>query len=203
MTGQLFLIAAPSGAGKTSLVKALTSTLDSVAVSISHTTRAARPGEEHGCDYYFVDRLTFEQMIAENEFLEYAQVFGNFYGTTQVEVEQRLQEGLDIILEIDWQGAQQIRQKMPDNIGIYILPPSLKVLRTRLQNRGQDDPDVIQRRMQQAQQEMSHYPEFDYLIINDDFDNSLAAFQAIVTASRYRQSRQFKQQQPLLQQLLS
>ncbi|MGD8572647.1 MAG: guanylate kinase [Gammaproteobacteria bacterium] len=202
-TSSLYVIAAPSGAGKTSLVKALLETTPDITVSVSHTTRQARPGEVHGEHYYFVDQQTFEQMRDAGEFLEYAQVFDNYYGTSRQSVEDTLKRGSDVILEIDWQGAQQIRRLYPDCCSIFILPPSREALEQRLRSRGQDNEKVIDRRMQDAIAEISHYPEFDYLVINDDFDQALAEMTAIVVARRQRTAIQGVRQQALLKQLLS
>ena len=201
--GQLFIIAAPSGAGKTSLVRALLESLDDVTVSVSHTTRVPRPGEREGQDYYYVNTQTFEQLIAADEFLEYARVFDHYYGTRRAEVDRKLVQGIDVILEIDWQGAQQVRAKWPGSQGIFILPPSLSALRQRLQQRGQDEPDVIERRMRDAVSEMSHYDEFDYLIINDEFEQSLAALRAIFIACRQRKEIQILRRQALIHGLLN
>ncbi|MCB1714503.1 MAG: guanylate kinase [Candidatus Competibacteraceae bacterium] len=201
--GQLFIIAAPSGAGKTSLVRALLESLEAVTVSVSHTTRAPRPGEREGQDYYYVNTQTFEQLIAADEFLEYARVFDHYYGTRRAEVDRKLVQGIDVILEIDWQGAQQVRAKWPGSQGIFILPPSLSALRQRLQQRGQDEPDVIERRMRDAVSEMSHYDEFDYLIINDEFEQSLAALRAIFIACRQRKEIQILRRQALIHGLLN
>lgn len=201
--GQLFIIAAPSGAGKTSLVRALLESLEAVTVSVSHTTRAPRPGEQNGQDYYFVDTETFERLIAAHEFLEYARVFDHYYGTRRTEVDHKLVQGIDVILEIDWQGAQQVRAKWPGSQSIFILPPSLLALRQRLQQRGQDEPAVIERRMRDAVNEMSHYDEFDYLVINDEFEQSLAALRAIFIACRQRKEIQILRRQTLIHGLLN
>jgi guanylate kinase len=203
ITGKLYIISAPSGAGKTSLVKRLLADMVHLAVSVSHTTRAMRAAEQDGVDYFFVSVDTFKDMIGHQAFLEHAQVFDNFYGTSQRSVEANLAQGLDVILEIDWQGAQQVRRMLPDSISIFILPPSIAVLRQRLQNRGQDNDEVIARRMRDAVTEMSHYPEFDYLIVNDDFDTALEQLKSIVTANRLLQSRQQQLLTPLLQDLLN
>lgn len=203
ITGKLYIISAPSGAGKTSLVKRLIADTDNLAVSVSHTTRAMRAAEQNGVDYFFVSQDAFKDMIEHQAFLEHAQVFDNFYGTSQQSVEANLAQGLDVILEIDWQGAQQVRRMLPDSISIFILPPSIEVLRQRLQNRGQDNDEVIARRMRDAVTEMSHYPEFDYLIVNDDFDTALEQLKSIVTANRLLQSRQQQLLTPLLQDLLN
>jgi guanylate kinase len=188
--GKLYIISAPSGAGKTSLVKQLLKELDSLSVSVSHTTRAMRPGEIHGSDYFFVSVDTFKTMIPKQAFLEYAQVFDNFYGTSQQAVENNLNNGLDVILEIDWQGAQQIRQMLPECQSIFILPPSIEVLQQRLRNRAQDSEEIIARRMAEAVTEMSHYGEFDYLVVNDDFNQALTELKSIILANRLLKTRQ-------------
>jgi len=203
ITGKLYIISAPSGAGKTSLVKRLTAELDGLAVSVSHTTRAMRSGEQDGVDYFFVSADDFKTMIKHQAFLEHAQVFDNFYGTAQQTVEDNLAQGLDVILEIDWQGAQQVRRMLPESLSIFILPPSVEVLRQRLQNRGQDDVGVIARRMSDAVTEMSHYPEFDYLIVNDDFATALHQLKSVIIANRLLQSQQQQTLAPLLQNLLN
>ncbi|WKJ90549.1 guanylate kinase [Methylomonas montana] len=203
ITGKLYIISAPSGAGKTSLVKRLTAELDGLAVSVSHTTRAMRSGEQDGVDYFFVSADDFKTMIEHQAFLEHAQVFDNFYGTAQQTVEDNLAQGLDVILEIDWQGAQQVRRMLPESLSIFILPPSVEVLRQRLQNRGQDDAEVIARRMSDAVTEMSHYPEFDYLIVNDDFATALHQLKSVIIANRLLQSQQQQTLAPLLQNLLN
>jgi guanylate kinase len=200
--GTLYTVSAPSGAGKTSLVKALVESNPEVCVSVSHTTRPIRPGEKDGVNYHFVNHETFEQMLEEGAFLEYAQVFSNLYGTSQRWVEQKLAEGMDVILEIDWQGAQQVRQLMPDTVSLFILPPSLASLRQRLTGRGQDDPSVIDARMNEAINEISHYVEADYLIVNDDFTIALAQFQALITSQHLRLARQAERHLGLLQELL-
>ena len=201
--GTLFIIAAPSGAGKTSLVRKLVATTPGVEVSVSTTTRPPRPGEEEGRHYHFVDRETFTAQVEAGVFLEHAQVFDNLYGTSRETVLERLAQDVDVILEIDWQGARQVRRQLPDSRSIYILPPSLTALGQRLAARGQDDAQVIERRMAQAVAEMSHYREFDYLVVNDDFDTALAAFRAIFIASRQRREVQSRRHRRLLQELLS
>ena len=201
--GTLYILSAPSGAGKTSLVKALISQDPLTCVSVSHTTRAPRPGEIDGKDYHFTKHCEFEQMIADTDFLEHARVFTNHYGTSRRWVETALAAGNDVILEIDWQGAQQVRKLMPESVSIFILPPSLDALRQRLNNRGQDAVEIINQRMAEAVSEMSHYQEFDYLIINDQFDLSLTELQAIFIAKRQLIGRQQQQYQQLLEQLLS
>lgn len=202
-TGTLYVFSAPSGAGKTSLVKALLEQTKAIGVSVSHTTRDPREGEINGKDYNFVTQDEFKSLIEQNAFLEHAQVFDNFYGTSQFWVEQELESGRDVILEIDWQGAQQIRQQMPDMVSVFILPPSREELLKRLTGRGTDSEEVIARRMQDAESEMSHYAEFDYLIINDDFDTALLELRSIVLARRQRSSVQSQIQQELLQNLLN
>jgi len=203
ITGKLYIISAPSGAGKTSLVKQLKNDMDKLVVSVSHTTRAMRSGEVDGIDYFFVSVEAFKAMIETQAFLEHAQVFDNFYGTAQKTVEDNLAQGLDVILEIDWQGAQQVRKMLPDSISIFILPPSIQVLKQRLENRGQDNDETIARRMRDAVTEMSHYPEFDYLVVNDDFDLALNQLKSIIIANRLLQSTQQQALAPLLQNLLN
>ncbi|MGZ8164727.1 MAG: guanylate kinase [Methylobacter sp.] len=201
--GKLYIIAAPSGAGKTSLVKQLISDLDNLAVSISHTTRQIRPGETNGQDYYFINVEDFQAMQEKQAFLEYAQVFDNFYGTAQQTLEQNLEKGLDVILEIDWQGAQQIKKLLPDSISIFILPPSTEVLLQRLRNRGQDDEQIIARRMRDAVAEIRHYEEFDYLVVNNVFEQALTELKSIIIANRLSRQRQLHNLRPLLTALLS
>jgi guanylate kinase len=201
--GTLFTVSAPSGAGKTSLVSALVKSNPEVCVSVSHTTRAMRPGEVDGVNYHFVSRDIFEDMLKAGDFLEHAQVFGNLYGTSQKWVMETLQQGIDVILEIDWQGAQQVRRLIPETVSLFILPPSLACLRQRLTSRGQDDDSVINGRMAEAISEMSHYAEADYLIINDDFTVALAQFQALITCQHLRLERQAKRYQSLLSELLN
>lgn len=203
ITGKLYIISAPSGAGKTSLVKQLKNDMDKLVVSVSHTTRAMRNGEVDGIDYFFVSVDAFKAMIEAQAFLEHAQVFDNFYGTAQKTVEANLAQGLDVILEIDWQGAQQVRKMLPDSISIFILPPSIEILKQRLESRGQDNDETIARRMRDAVTEMSHYPEFDYLVVNDDFDLALNQLKSIITANRLLQSTQQQALAPLLQNLLN
>ena len=200
--GTLFIVSAPSGAGKTSLVKALREDCPGLAVSVSHTTRAQRPGEQHGRDYFFVDREAFGRMVEDGEFLEHARVFDNQYGTARSTVEAALTRGEDVILEIDWQGARQIREVMPACRSIFVLPPSRTALEERLSARGQDDPATIARRMADAISEMSHYAEYDYLVINDDFQTALGELRAIIAASRLHTSRQSAWQQCLIDGLL-
>lgn len=202
-TGTLYIVSAPSGAGKTSLVKALIDQLDSLRVSVSHTTRAMRPGEIDGVNYHFTRRDQFLAQVAQGDFLEHAEVFGNLYGTSQSTVEKTLAQGNDLILEIDWQGAQQVRRAMPDARSIFILPPSRTTLRERLTNRGQDDESVIEGRMALAVDEISHYVEYDYLVINDDFNTALDDLKSILRSARLNVSRQDERHQALLTALLS
>jgi len=190
--GKLYIISAPSGAGKTSLVKQLIADINQLTVSVSHTTRQMRTGEMHGKDYFFVSVDDFKQMLAEQAFLEHAQVFDNFYGTSQHSVASTLADGIDVILEIDWQGAQQVKKMLPDSLSIFILPPSIEVLQQRLENRAQDSSEVIMRRMQDAVNEMSHCSEFDYLIVNDDFNQALAELGSIINSHRLETKRQLK-----------
>lgn len=199
--GKLYIISAPSGAGKTSLVKQLRADLSGLGVSVSYTTRAMRKGEVAGHDYNFVSYDEFHAMLAQGAFLEYAQVFDNFYGTAFASVEEKLQQGLDVILEIDWQGAQQVKQWLPACISVFILPPSLAVLEHRLTARGQDDEQVITRRMRDAVAEISHYHEFDYLIVNDVFEDALVQLKAIIISQRLVLSRQELVLQSLLTSL--
>ncbi len=201
--GTLYTVSAPSGAGKTSLVKALIESTADIGVSVSHTTRDIRPGEIDGVNYHFVSHTEFEGMLGENAFLEHAPVFGNFYGTAQSWVEKTLASGQDVILEIDWQGAAQVRRLLPDTVGVFILPPSKSALRQRLTGRGQDDSSVIDARMAEAESESSHYCETDYLIINDDFDAALQDFRALVLAQRLQLDSQKIRHTDLLKDLLS
>lgn len=203
-TATLYIVAAPSGAGKTSLVKSLVDSTPGISLSISHTTRPPRPGERDGEHYHFVSLARFEAMIAEDAFLEHAQVFGNRYGTSRATVLALLNAGQDVILEIDWQGARQVQTRMPDGgITIFILPPSREALRQRLASRGQDSPEIIDRRMAAALDELSHHAEFEYLVINDDFATALEALHAIVIANRQRRAAQLERHRELLRTLLS
>lgn len=188
--GQLYVVSAPSGAGKTSLVKALVEANNDIAVSVSHTTRAIRPGEIDGVNYHFVSAAEFSDLKERGGFFEWAKVFDNFYGTSQQSVLDQLNRGVDVILEIDWQGAAQIKQQMPESVSIFILPPSTAALRERLTGRGQDDSNVIERRMRSARDEMSHYGDADYVVLNDEFDSALSDLKAIVTSQRLLQYRQ-------------
>jgi guanylate kinase len=202
-TGTLYTVSAPSGAGKTSLVNALVKRCTGLKVSISHTTRPMRPGEEDGVNYHFVTQEAFITMLESAEFLEHAQVFGNLYGTSGTWVKDQLALGRDIILEIDWQGAQQVKHLLPDTKAIFILPPSRKTLQQRLKLRGQDDQDTIESRMNVAVAEMSHYIESDYLIVNKDFDRALDELQSIVTSGRLLTARRQGELVELLLDLLN
>jgi guanylate kinase len=205
LKGKLYVIAAPSGAGKTSLVKALVEKNGSLRVAVSHTTRPRRPDEEDGVNYHFIGQATFDNMQRNDEFVESAKVFDNYYGTSWSAIHAILEIGKDIILEIDWQGANQISNRMPSCISIFILPPSLETLKSRLQRRGQDDPDVIAQRMAAAVDEISHYSEFDYLVVNDEFDQALADLESIVAGkgSQLSWRIQRKNLQILIDRLLS
>ena len=203
LTGNLYTVSAPSGAGKTSLVKAAIETVNFCRLSVSHTTRAKRPKEVHGHDYHFVSTDDFAELIRQKAFLEHAKVFDHFYGTSEAAVDEVLQSGFDVILEIDWQGALQIKQRFPDSIAIFILPPSIDVLLNRLINRQQDDEAIIQRRMRDAKVEISHYKASDYLIVNDHFETALSEFKAILVSQRLKTDKQIQRQQILLQQLLT
>lgn len=184
--GTLFVISAPSGAGKTSLVAEMLRQDSQLGVSVSHTTRPMREGEQDGVNYHFVGRDAFEAMIARGEFLEHADVFGNYYGTSHVWVRETLAEGQDVILEIDWQGAEQVRRLIPECVSIFIVPPSAETLRQRLVGRGTDAPEVIERRLSEAEEECRHAAEFDYLVVNDDFDVALADLLAITRSQRLK-----------------
>lgn len=201
--GTLFIIAAPSGAGKTSLVKELVEQVDDLIVSVSHTTRSPRPGEQDGVNYHFVTQDAFLGMMERGDFLEHAKVFDNYYGTSQGWVEEQLNVGKDVILEIDWQGARQVRCIMPDCIGIFILPPSRQTLEDRLRSRGQDSEEIIARRMQDARNEISHYGEFDYLVVNDDFETALVDLAAIIRDRRNTIAVQSAKLESLLADLLA
>jgi guanylate kinase len=178
--GRLFIFSAASGTGKTSLAKALVERLPDLAFSVSHTTRAPRPGEQHGVHYYFVNQAQFDEMVAADRFLEHAKVFDNSYGTSRAATENLLRQGKNIILDIDWQGARAIKEKMPESVSVFILPPSRAALEQRLTGRGQDSPEVIARRMRAAESEMSHYKEFDHVVVNDDFEAALKDLQVVI-----------------------
>ena len=201
--GQLFIVSAPSGAGKTSLVKALVDTLHGIEVSVSYTTRTRRNSEKPGADYHFTDALGFQEIINNDGFLEHATVFGNSYGTSRELVEEKLAQGVDVILEIDWQGALQVRESMADCCTVFVLPPSKEVLEDRLRGRGQDSEEVIEKRMKTAVNEMSHYNEYDYLVVNDDFDTALEELIAIVKCQRLSIQRSKRVHSNLIKQLLN
>ncbi|PNP98296.1 guanylate kinase [Moraxella sp. RCAD0137] len=203
MSGKLFIITAASGTGKTSLVKELLATTDNLTVSISHTTRAPRPGESDGVHYHFTTVDAFKQMIDESAFLEYAQVFDNFYGTTRQAVEHLLHDGVDVILEIDWQGALQVKEKFSDAVMIFILPPSRDALRSRLSGRGQDSDEVIEKRLAGSITEMRQYDKFDYVVINDDFADALSDLQTIIKSHRLSLAVQATRNQALIADLLA
>ena len=201
-TACLFTISAPSGAGKTSLVKALVAKMaNKLAVSVSHATRTIRPGETDGVDYHFIGLERFEKMVSNGEFLEHARVFDNHYGTAQTAVEAQLEAGQHVILEIDWQGARLVKQKIPDTVCIYILPPSRAALEQRLTDRGTDDPSTIKRRMQAADREMAHYHDAEYLVINRDFDIALYDLECIVHAQELRLERQKLKNKALIESI--
>ena len=208
--GNLFILAAPSGAGKSSLIKALLKKHqdtnihnNAMQVSVSHTTRAPRPGEVDGVHYHYVDRQEFQALIAQDAFFEWAEVFGNFYGTSKVVIEQTLRQGIDVFLDIDWQGARQVKAQIPDTATIFVAPPSRQELQRRLTERGQDSAAVITERMTKAVAEISHYHEFDFIVVNDDFEAALAELDAIVTGRRLRKEKQVIRHQSLFDDLLS
>lgn len=203
--GTLYIVSAPSGAGKSSLINALLQkeTTSALKVSVSHTTRQPRPGENHGEHYHFVSVDDFKALIQQDAFLEYAEVFGNFYGTSRLWIEEQLQQGIDVFLDIDWQGARQIRTLMPQAKSLFILPPSRDELERRLQGRGQDSAEVIAKRMSEAQSEMSHFNEYDYVIVNDDFAQALTDFDAIIHAERLKQDKQTAKYSETLSALLA
>ncbi|WP_315568930.1 guanylate kinase [Haemophilus parahaemolyticus] len=202
--GNLYILSAPSGAGKSSLINALLADLsrNEVRLSISHTTRNPRPAEEDGVHYYFTTHAEFEALIEKDHFLEWAEVFGNYYGTSLPMIEKSLEQGVDVFLDIDWQGARQIRQKVSNVKTIFILPPSREELKNRLVGRGQDSEETIAKRMAEAESEMSHYNEFDYVIVNDDFQQALAELKAILTAERLKLASQEIRHKALIEQLL-
>ena len=201
--GTLFVVAAPSGAGKSSLVNALLEREPAISLSISHTTRPPRPGELYGRHYYFVERGEFEREVAEGIFLEHAEVHGNLYGTSRTTVQGLLAQGRDVLLEIDWQGAEQIRRSKPDCISVFILPPSRAELERRLRGRGSDSAEVIERRLRNSRGEIAHADQFDYILVNDVFEQALADLQAIVRAVRLRSVLQWQRHEPLIADLLA
>jgi len=202
--GNLFILSAPSGAGKSSLINALLKQESSrpMQVSVSHTTRDPRPGEEEGKHYHFVSIANFKKQIKKYAFFEYAEVFDNYYGTSEAAIDVQLAQGIDVFLDIDWQGAQQVRMKKPTVTTVFISPPSKQALEERLRGRGQDSDDVIANRMAQAQNECSHFQEFDYIIINDDFEQALADLTTIVNNQRLKRSQQVAQHKVLLDELI-
>ncbi|TCV92131.1 guanylate kinase [Luteibacter rhizovicinus] len=201
--GTLFVVAAPSGAGKSTLVNALLDCEPDISLSISHTTRPPRVGEEYGRHYYFVERTEFEREIAEDIFLEHAEVHGNLYGTSRTVVHDKLGSGADVLLEIDWQGARQVRARKPDCVSVFILPPSRPELERRLRGRGSDAPEVIERRLFNSREEIAHANEFDYIIINDRFEDALGDLRSIVHAVRKRAPLQWRRHETLIEELLA
>lgn len=206
--GNLFILAAPSGAGKSSLIKALVERYRNdnkhpVQVSVSHTTRAPRPGEVDGVHYHYVSKEAFMALVERNVFFEWAEAFGNLYGTSKETIATTLQHGIDVFLDIEWQGARQVKSQIPDASTIFIAPPSKDTLRQRLTSRGQDSNEEIARRMEKAESEISHYHEFDYIVVNDDFDMALREIDAIVISQRLRKAKQVIRHQPLFEDLLS
>lgn len=202
-SGILFIVSAPSGAGKTSLLRELLQRDKQLRLSVSHTTRAMRPGEEDGVDYHFVDVAEFERLVGEGMFIEHAQVFDNYYGTSEQAVRDQLGAGQDVVVEIDWQGARQVRQRFPQAVSIFIIPPSIEALRERLGARGQDSREIIERRMRDARTELAHYPEYDYLVVNDRFGEALEQLACLVQAERLRTPRQATRHQAALGSMLS
>ena len=203
MSGLLFVVSAASGTGKTSLVKALLERVNNLHVSVSHTTRGQRPGELDGVHYHFTQNQDFIDLVKQGGFIEYAEVFGNYYGTAQATVKEQLAKGHDVLLEIDWQGAQQVRNLFPESKQIFILPPSQFDLRERLSNRGTDAVDVIEHRLGCAVEDMQQYVNFDYLIINDDFNKALHDLEAVIIANRLVTAQQARRHQALIQKLIS
>jgi guanylate kinase len=202
MAGNLFIVWAPSGAGKSSLIAALLEKDSGVRQSVSFTTRAPREGEIEGKHYHFVTRDTFQKMIASGDFLEHAEVYGNFYGTSKKWIDSAMQNGFDVVMAIDWQGAQQIHKIFPDIVGIFILPPSLEVLRQRLTTRGQDSTEVIERRLASAHEDMSHLSEFDYVIINNEFTDAVSDLLAIFRSQRLKREAQFNRNNDIISKLI-
>jgi guanylate kinase len=200
--GRLFVVSAPSGAGKTSLVKALLASEPRLRLSISHTTRARRPTEAEGREYYFVTTPQFTALVARGEFLEHARVFDNLYGTARAPVEAQLAADLDVLLEIDWQGARQVRRALPDCVSIFVLPPARQALAERLARRATDTPEVIRRRLQDAAGDMSHYNEFDYVVVNDDFERAVADLKRIIEGAGEDLRSDRRELKPLLAELL-
>lgn len=201
--GNLFILSAPSGAGKSSLIKALLEKHTNIKVSVSHTTRNPRPGEENGVHYHFVNVETFQSLINAGDFFEWAKVFDNFYGTSKQAIETQLANGIDVFLDIDWQGARQVRELVPEVKTVFILPPSREELERRLNARGQDSQEIIAARMAEAQSESSHFNEFDYVLVNDVFDDALAELESIVLAARVQTKNQTIKHQKLIDDLLA
>lgn len=201
MSVNLIIVSAPSGAGKTSLVSALLASTPDIDLSVSYTTRAPRDGEVNGKAYHFVSRETFMEMTGRGDFLESAEIYGNLYGTSQSWIQGKMDAGRDILLEIDWQGADQVRQIFPECVSIFILPPSIQTLEQRLKGRGKDSAEVIARRMQSARDEIAHVAEFDYVIINDKLDDAVQQLRSVVIAERVRRDRQLARHQNLIDQL--
>lgn len=201
--GNLFILSAPSGAGKSSLINALLKKHADMKVSVSHTTRAPRPGEENGVHYHFASTDEFKALIAKDDFFEWAQVFDNYYGTSKQAIESQLDAGIDVFLDIDWQGARQVKAQIPDTATIFVAPPSKEELKRRLTQRGQDSAEVIAERMTKAVSEISHYHEFDFIVVNDDFEAALNELDAIVTTRRLRKEKQIIRYQSLFDNLLT
>lgn len=203
MKGNLFAVSSPSGAGKSSLISALLAKHQDMKVSVSHTTRSPRPGEVNGEHYHFTDVETFKLLIEKDEFYEWAEVFGNYYGTSKSAINQQLSQGIDVFLDIDWQGTEQMRKLVPSMISLFILPPSKQELESRLNKRGQDSQEIIAGRMAQAQSEMSHYNEYDFVMINDDFEQTLTNFEQIVLSHRLKMENQQSKFADLINELLA
>ncbi len=202
MTGHLYIVAAPSGAGKTTLVRMLLASDPHICLSISQTTRSPRPGERDGREYHFIDMPAFLAQVESGEFFEWAQVHGNYYGTSKRWIAEQMGAGRDVLLEIDWQGAQQVRKAFPAAIGIFILPPSLAVLRERLSRRGTDSPETVARRITAAREEMRHVNEFGYVIINDELQQAYASLMSVIAASRLQYENQKQRHRALFSSLL-
>lgn len=203
LLGNLFIISAPSGAGKSTLINALLKQDADMQLSVSHTTRSPRPGETDGVQYHFTDVSSFKQLIAEDQFIEWAEVFGNYYGTSKAALADKLAQGIDVFLDIDWQGARQIKQQLPFVTSIFILPPSVEALEQRLNQRGQDSAEVIAGRMAKARDEISHANEYDYWVVNDDLELAVQQFSGIIQSQRLKQQKQAIRQHKLLSGLLA
>ena len=201
--GQLYIVSAPSGAGKTSMLTQLIKIKPELQISVSHTTREARPGEIHGENYFYVSKDEFDQAIKRNEFFEYAEVFGNYYGTSKKAVQQQLDKGSNVILEIDWQGARKVREQFPEAISIFILPPSKADLESRLKGRKQDSDDIIRKRMQEARTEMEHYDEYNYVIINDQFEKAVGELKAVFVCEDLKLTTQQARHESLFKELIT